>query len=157
MIQTLMMLLTVATISNNTAIATTSCNTAVSVNTYMGYTEEEIDLMASIVYLEAGNQDMLGKQLVADVILNRVDSLDFPNTVHEVIYQKGQFSTAKKAKSRISYTPIDCYGAVISQITVRENYDVIYFGRGFGCGEKLFKYGDHCFSGKKMKKVYIDV
>ena len=104
--------------------------------------------MAAVVFYEAGNQDMLGKQLVADTILNRVDSPCFPNTIKEVIDQKGQFHTARKAhKIAPINIPIDCYGAVISQLEVRENYEVMYFSRGYGCGKRLFKYGDHCFSG----------
>ncbi len=104
--------------------------------------------MAAVVFYEAGNQDMYGKQLVADTILNRVDSPCFPNTIKGVIDQKGQFKTARKAhKIAPVNIPIDCYGAVISQLEVRENYEVMFFSRGYGCGKPLFKYGDHCFSG----------
>ena len=42
---------------------------------------------------EAGNQGITGQWLVMCVILNRVDSEDFPDTVYEVISQPGQFST----------------------------------------------------------------
>lgn len=42
---------------------------------------------------EAGNQGMTGQWLVMCVILNRVESEDFPDTVYEVISQPGQFST----------------------------------------------------------------
>lgn len=92
---------------------------------------------------------MKGKQLVADTIMNRVDSEEFPNTVEEVIYQKGQFATAAAAKKNIQNVPIDCYGAVISQLGERISYDVLFFSRGWGCGDRLFKYGDHFFSGRK--------
>lgn len=118
------------------------------IDLFCGYEESDIDLMAAVVFYEAGNQDMLGKQLVADTILNRVDSPCFPNTIKGVIDQKGQFKTARKAhKIAPVNIPIECYGAVISQLEVRENYEVMFFSRGYGCGEPLFKYGDHCFSG----------
>ena len=117
------------------------------IDLFCGYEESDIDLMAAVVFCEAGNQDMYGKQLVADTILNRVDSDRFPNSISEVIDQKGQFHTARKAHKLSGNAPIECYGAVISQLEVRENYEVIYFSRGYGCGKRLFKYGDHCFSG----------
>lgn len=53
---------------------------------------EEFDLLAKCVEAEAGNQDQLGKRLVVDVILNRVDSMDFPDDIISVINQPGQFS-----------------------------------------------------------------
>ena len=52
----------------------------------------EMELIAQLVMAEAGNQDLTGKRYVADVVLNRVDSDEFPNTVEEVIFQENQFS-----------------------------------------------------------------
>lgn len=49
--------------------------------------DEERQEFASIVYLEAGNQTKQLQQAIAEVILNRVISPDFPNTVHDVLYQ----------------------------------------------------------------------
>lgn len=45
------------------------------------------DLMARLVQAEAKGEPYAGKVAVATVILNRVDSPDFPNTVRDVIYQ----------------------------------------------------------------------
>ena len=53
----------------------------------------DIDLIAACVEAEAGNQDLTGKRLVADVILNRVDSEDFPDTIEGVISQPRHFAT----------------------------------------------------------------
>jgi N-acetylmuramoyl-L-alanine amidase len=52
------------------------------------FTAEEQDLMARLVEAEAKGEPYAGKVAVATVILNRVDSPDFPNTVKEVIYQQ---------------------------------------------------------------------
>ena len=54
---------------------------------------DSLELIALCVEAEAGNQSLDGKRLVADVILNRVESERFPNTVEEVISQKYQFTT----------------------------------------------------------------
>ena len=45
-----------------------------------------------IVHAEANNQDLTGKKLVADVVLNRVHDPRFPNTIEGVIFQPYQFS-----------------------------------------------------------------
>ena len=64
------------------------------------FTEEEIYLLARCVEAEAGDYDnhKLSQQYVAQVILNRLHSGKFPNTIEEVIYQKRgnipQFSVA---------------------------------------------------------------
>lgn len=47
----------------------------------------EIELLAQLVQAEAGNQDFKGKCLVADVVVNRVASGRFPDSVEEVIAQ----------------------------------------------------------------------
>jgi N-acetylmuramoyl-L-alanine amidase len=51
-------------------------------------TQDEYEMMCRIVQAEAGGEDALGKQMVADVIINRVKSKRFPNTVQGVIFQK---------------------------------------------------------------------
>ncbi|MBP5305187.1 MAG: cell wall hydrolase [Lachnospiraceae bacterium] len=52
------------------------------------YTSKDVKLLACLILAEAGNQPYKGKLAVANVVLNRVDSNLFPNTLKEVIYQK---------------------------------------------------------------------
>lgn len=54
---------------------------------------DSLEILATCVEAEAGNQDIMGKRLVADVILNRVDSPRFPDDIEGVITQKYHFST----------------------------------------------------------------
>ena len=49
---------------------------------------KEYNVLLRIVEAEAGGEDITGKMLVANVIMNRVQSGRFPNTVTEVVYQK---------------------------------------------------------------------
>lgn len=138
------------TISNNEIVGTVSMCTVETIERpeplFGKFTEREIDLMAQLVWHEAGNQDMVGKMLVADTVLNRVEDARFPNTVEEVIFQNGQYTTAK-ALGRVEPT-IECYGAVLSEIDgERYNTEVLFFGRAYGCGKPLFQHQDHCFSG----------
>lgn len=57
-------------------------------------TEEEMDLLAKIVWLEARGESFEGQQAVVEVVFNRMLSEYFPDTLTEVIYEKNQFSTA---------------------------------------------------------------
>ena len=138
------------TVSNNEIVGTVSMCTVETIERpeplFGQFTEREIDLMAQLVWHEAGNQDMVGKMLVADTVLNRVEDSRFPNTVEEVIFQKGQYTTAR-VLGRVEPT-IECYGAVLSEIDgERYNTEVLFFGRAYGCGKPLFQHQDHCFSG----------
>lgn len=54
--------------------------------------EEEYRVLLKIVQAEAGGCDEMGKILVANVILNRMEDEMFPDTVSGVVYQKHQFS-----------------------------------------------------------------
>lgn len=53
-----------------------------------GLEEQEYQVLLKIVEAEAGGEDTTGKMLVANVVMNRVRSGCFPNTVSEVVYQK---------------------------------------------------------------------
>lgn len=50
--------------------------------------DEDLDILMRIVESEAGNQDVEGRLLVANVVLNRVQSEKFPDSVKEVVFQK---------------------------------------------------------------------
>lgn len=53
---------------------------------------EERAILERIVEAEAGDQDIKGRVLVANVIMNRVKSKHFPNTVKGVVFAHRQFS-----------------------------------------------------------------
>lgn len=67
------------------------------------YDANALYLLSHIIHAESGNQPLRGKIAVGNVILNRVKSPLFPNTIYEVIYQKNQFSPAKNGS--IDRTP----------------------------------------------------
>lgn len=56
------------------------------------YDEDALYWLSRIIYCESGNQILNGKIAVGNVVLNRVNSSSFPNTIHDVIFQKNQFS-----------------------------------------------------------------
>lgn len=65
-------------------------------------TAEDYDALLRIVEAEASGEDETGRLLVANVVLNRVRSAAFPDTVYEVVYQqqdgKAQFSPVGSGK-----------------------------------------------------------
>ena len=48
---------------------------------------EKSHCMAEAIYFEAGNQPLIGKIAVAAVILNRVHSMDYPDSICEVVHE----------------------------------------------------------------------
>ena len=87
--------------------AAAQTNTAVSAS--------DRELLAAIIYCEAGNQSHTGKVAVGNVVMNRVNSAKFPNSISSVVYQRGQFSPAGSGwLSRVlkrGTVPADCYAA----------------------------------------------
>lgn len=78
-------------------------------------TEYDINLMAQVVYAESKGEPYEGKVAVASVILNRVLSPGFPNSIEEVVFQPNAFSCVIDGK--ISVTPTqECYDAVYDAI-----------------------------------------
>ena len=67
------------------------------------YNESEIYTLARLVHAEARGEPYLGKVAVAAVVLNRVRSSSFPNTISGVIYQAGAFDCV--ADGQINLTP----------------------------------------------------
>lgn len=58
----------------------------------MVLSDNDYNTLLRIVQAESGGCDIIGKILVANVILNRVESDEFPNSIYGVVYQKHQFS-----------------------------------------------------------------
>ena len=115
-----------------------------------GITVDERHLLACLVYAEAGNQDLNGKRLVVDTVLNRVDSDTFPDTVTDVIFQKNQFTTTFDGTLERAYRNVtdECYEAVDIEISGKRLDDkVMYFtAGGYGkYGTRAYKHGDHYF------------
>ena len=57
-----------------------------------GYTSSDLYLMAKAIYAEGRGESYTGQVAIGAVIVNRVKSPQFPNTVAGVIYQKGAFT-----------------------------------------------------------------
>lgn len=75
---------------------------------------DDIRLLAALIYCEAGSESYQGQLAVGAVVMNRVKSGAYPNTISGVIYASGQFTPAMNGKvARIYNTdiPSSCYTA----------------------------------------------
>lgn len=106
----------------------------------------DLNLLAAIIYCEAGNQSREGKVAVGAVVLNRVASSSFPDTISEVIYQSGQFTPAYSgglASALANGVPGDCVEAAQAALNGENPVgQALYFNTGSGRGMKI---GAHQF------------
>lgn len=72
-------------------------------NSSSSLSSSEMNLLARCVYSEARGEPYAGQVAVAAVVLNRVRSSSFPNTIAGVIYQKGAFTAV--SDGQINLTP----------------------------------------------------
>ena len=108
--------------------------------------EADKELLASIIFCEAGNQPYEGQVAVGAVIMNRVKSAVYPNSISEVVYQSGQFGPAMtgwldSVRFSAGYTPSAMQAAIDALSGSNPIGDCLYFDQG-GMGYQL---GDHYF------------
>ena len=96
------------------------------------FTEQEIYMLAQCVEAEAGINNMTSQKYITQVILNRVYSDKFPNTLKGVIYQKNdnvpQFSVAYNGamnRDVKTETLLNVYKVLMHGVTIPSN--VLYF------------------------------
>lgn len=123
--------------------------------------DEDYDTLLHIVEAEAGTEDIKGRVLVANVIMNRVENEEFPNTVTEVVWQTvngvpqfsptydgriHEVSISEKTKEAVKQVlnGVDySQGALFFiQKSQAEKHNVTWFEQDL---KKLFKYGVHEF------------
>ena len=118
------------------------------------FSEEDEMILRQISMAEAGGEDVIGKALVIRVVINRIESEDFPDTVKEVVMQEGQFSSVGDGESR--YYTVEADNGTLEALLMcergwNESRDALYFESCKGdcwqtktC-EYLFTYGGHSF------------
>ena len=106
----------------------------------------EQELLAALIYCEAGNQPYEGQVAVGAVVMNRVRSGSYPDTITDVIYQSGQFGPAMtgwldSVLASGSYSDTARQAAADAIAGSNPVGDCLYFGNG-NWGIKI---GDHYF------------
>ena len=94
--------------------------------------QSDIQILERLVQAEAGNQDIKGRMLVANVVINRYKSARFPNTIKGVIFQHSgrsyQFSPAKSGS---------IYSVKVTK-TTKEAVDRVLKGEDYSKGSLFF-------------------
>lgn len=101
--------------------------------------KEDYQCLLRIVQAEAGGEDAYGKRLVANVILNRVVSGEFPNTVTGVVFQKGQFSPIRNGaydRAQVSESTRSAVDEVLAKGVDEANGALYFFARQYTSAEK---------------------
>ena len=96
---------------------------------------EDLELLACIIQCEAEGEPYEGKLAVGSVVLNRVASSSFPNTIMGVIYQEGQFSpvaSGRMAARLAAGANSECYQAAREVLNGNITVPYLYFRRDNG-------------------------
>lgn len=108
--------------------------------------KKQQELLAALIFCEAGNQPYKGQVAVGAVVLNRIKSKTYPDSMKEVIYQHGQFGPAgsgwlNRVLQNKSYTKT-AWKAAADALDGKDPVNgCLYFNQG-GSGKKI---GDHYF------------
>lgn len=96
---------------------------------FLDWDAEDAYLLAKIAMAEAEGEDTEGKALVIRVVLNRVWSDSFPDTIHDVIFQPKQFSPVSNERWDRVEPDEDCYEALklIKMTGWDESQGALYF------------------------------
>ncbi len=108
---------------------------------------DELRLLGALIYCESGNQTYEGKLAVGAVVMNRVKSPAYPNTIYSVIYASGQFTPAMSGKVAAVYNgtvPDECLMAAQAAINGETTVGgATHFRRNNG--REGYVLGDHVF------------
>lgn len=119
----------------------------------MDWDSEDAYLLAKIAMAEAEGEDVQGKALVILVVLNRVRSDDFPDSIQDVIFQEGQFTPVINGRLDRVEPDKECYEALelVQMNQWDESQGALYFeseGKSSWHGNNLrfiFQHGNHYF------------
>lgn len=113
-------------------------------------TMDDAVLIAKLVLAEAEGEPEMGKRLVIDTVLNRLESEDFPNTVYDVVYQPYHYDPAWDGRINLFSELDDAFKLVVDEIHNRTNSEVLYFrtDKFHEFGTPMEQVGNHYFSTK---------
>lgn len=113
------------------------------------FTEDDRRLLANLIYCEAGGESYEGQVAVGSVVINRVLSSKFPDTVAGVIYQGGQFSPVASGRMDLALSTDkatdSCYKAADAAMSGVTNVGSCVFFRTPIEGLSGINIGGHVF------------
>jgi hypothetical protein len=116
---------------------------------------DDLYLLAKIIYNEAGSSwlSMEWKMSVGEVLLNRVASPEFPDTIYECAHQKGQYSGVNSPQFETMNPTEDCVTAALRLLSGERvlNEPSVVFQANFKQGSGVFR----TLSDDKLGKTYL--
>lgn len=111
---------------------------------------DEYETLCKLVQAEANSEDVAGRTMVANVVLNRVISSNFDNDILSVIKDPGQFEPVSRGAINISVPTHETKKAVMNAFSAIDLTDgALYFQKSastnWGDKEYLYRYGAHSF------------
>ena len=110
-------------------------------------TNNEKNLLARLVHAEAKGEPFAGKVAVADVVLNRVENEQFPDTVENVIYEKNAFQPVQNGSIHKKADKESREAVEEALKNGKENKELLYFYNPDTATS------DWIFTRKVMKKI----
>ena len=116
----------------------------------VSFAEGDRYLLANLIYCEAGGESYAGQVAVGSVVMNRVLSSVYPNTVTGVIYQSGQFSPVASGRLALALTDgratASCYKAADEVMSGTTNVGTcVYFRTPVDGISPKYTIGGHIF------------
>jgi len=115
----------------------------------VSFADGDRKLLANIIYCEAGSEPYEGKLAVGAVVINRVLSSKFPDTVVGVVYQRNQFSPASSGRLDLALAADKatsaCYQAADEAMSGKTNVGTCVFFRTPIPGLNGIQIGNHIF------------
>lgn len=120
-----------------------------SSNNSVSASVDDLTLMAAIIYCEAGGEPYETQLAVGAVIVNRIQHVGFPNTLYDVIYQRGQFGPARTGKlARVlaqGKATSSCYRAAQEALNGADNTGGCLFFNDYNGTRDGVRYGGMVF------------
>lgn len=110
-------------VEETTTTTTTTTEVSTTTATAQKMDSNDLDLLAKIIYLEAGGCTYRHKQLVGCVVINRVNSSKFPNTIEDVVYQKNQYYPRGSKYLANAKPDSECY-EIARDLLANGNHDI---------------------------------
>lgn len=104
------------------------------------YSENDLMLLAKVINAEAGSVSDKHQQLVGCVVMNRVNSANFPNSIHDVVYQKPtQYACAwdNSFKKKVSDRALK-NAKLVLEGKIKSPYNLVWQAE-FKQGNKVYK------------------
>lgn len=120
------------------------------------HTTDELTLLACLVHAEAGNQTYEGKLAVANVVLNRVKSSKYANSISGVIYQKGQFSVASSGSLAKQISQYSKFNSKSQKLSIQAAKDALNGVNNIGKRLYFNRYSKKVASSHSSNGVKID-